>query len=162
MKTRIRKFTGDSKITKSNRVSSRRIFCSLFFATAAIAAFTAIGSSRAIGQGGSPGSAATANKIAPWVVEHTANGQQAEFMVVLADQANLSAASTMRTKIEKGRYVYDTLRNKSQTTQGPILQWLRQRGVEHRSFYIVNAILVKGSRALAEELAARPDVARVE
>src|SRR5262245_28537964 len=123
MKTKVR-FPGDSEITKSNRLFTllpwRRISCSLFFAGGARAVFTAIGSSRAIGQGGSLGPAATAKKIAPWVVEHTANGQQAEFFVVLADQANFSAASTMRTKIEKGRYVYDTLRNKSQTTQGPI------------------------------------------
>ena len=34
-----------------------------------------------------------ANKIAPWVIEHTAYGQQAEFFVVLADQADLSAAT---------------------------------------------------------------------
>ena len=64
--------------------------------------------------------------------------------------------------MEKGRYVYDALRNKSQATQTPILQWLRDRGIEHQSFYIVNAILVKGSREIAEALAARPDVARVE
>jgi serine protease AprX len=138
------------------------MFCSLFFAAAAIAAFAAIGSSRAIGQGGLPSQSAKPKKIAPWVVEHTANGQQAEFMVVLADQTNLSAASTMRTKTEKGRYVYDTLRNKSQATQGPILRWLRQRGLEHRSFYLVNAVLVKGTREIAEALAARSDVARVE
>src|SRR5262245_47269418 len=166
MKTKIRKFPSDSKITKSNPLFTllpwRRISCSLFFAAAAIAVFTAIGSSRAIGQGGSPGSAATLNKIAPWVVEHTANREQAEFMVVLADQANLGAASTMRTKTEKGHYVHNSLRNKSQATQGPILRWLRQRGLEHRSFYIVNAILVKGTREIAEALAARPDVARVE
>src|SRR5215475_12433655 len=140
----------------------RRTLCSIFFAAAAIAVFAAIGPSRAIGQGRPPGRAATTNKIAPWVVEHTANGQQAEFMVVLADQANLNAAATMRTKTEKGRYVYDTLRNKSQATQGPILRWLREHRLEHRSFYIVNAILVKGTREIAETLAARPDVARVE
>ena len=58
--------------------------------------------------------------------------------------------------------MYQTLLNKAQTTQGPILQWLRERGIEHRSFYIVNAILVKGTREVAEALAARPDVARVE
>src|SRR5947208_580202 len=34
-----------------------------------------------------------ANKIAPWVMEHTANGQQAEFFVVLADQADLGQAA---------------------------------------------------------------------
>jgi subtilisin family serine protease len=39
---------------------------------------------------------------------------------------------------------------------------LRQRSIEHRSFYIVNAILVRGTHETAEALAARPDVARVE
>ena len=41
-------------------------------------------------------------KIAPWVIEHTANGQQAEFFVVLADQADLRPAATLATKAEKG------------------------------------------------------------
>jgi hypothetical protein len=40
------------------------------------------------------------------------------------------------------------------------LQWLRERSIEHQSFYIVNAILVKGTLQVAEALAARPDVAR--
>ena len=104
----------------------------------------------------------TANKIAPWVMEHTANGQQAEFFVVLADQADLSGATNLQTKAQKGRYVYNSLLNKSQTTQGPILQWLRDRAIEHQSFYIVNALLVKGTRQVADALAARPDVARIE
>jgi len=111
----------------------RRIFCLLFFAAAAVAALGTI-ASRATGQGGSPNQGATMTKIAPWVMEHTVNGQQAEFMVVLVDQADLSPAAALATKTEKGRYVYDALRNKSQTTQGPILQWLRERGLEHRSF----------------------------
>src|SRR5713101_114274 len=140
----------------------RRILCLLFFAAAAVAALGAIASSRAISQGGPPNQSATANKIAPWVMDHTANGQQAEFFVVLADQADLSGAAALPTRNEKGRYVYDALWNKSQATQGPILQWLSERGLEHQSFYIVNAILVKGSREIAEMLAARPDVARVE
>src|SRR5438046_6916429 len=90
-----------------------------------------------------------ANKIAPWVMEHTANGQQAEFFVVLADQADVSGAASLPTKAEKPRFVYQTLLEKAQSTQEPILQWLRDRNIEHRSFYIVNAILVKGDRQLA-------------
>ena len=108
------------------------------------------------------GGFAAANKIAPWVMEHTANGQEAEFFVVLANQADLSPAENLTTKAEKGRFVYQALQNKAQTTQGSILQWLRERGLEHRSFYIVNGILVKGTQQVAEALAARPDVARVE
>src|SRR5262245_59869703 len=105
---------------------------------------------------------AAANKIAPWVMEHTADGEQAEFLVVLSDQADLSQADNFQTKAEKGRYVYDTLLDKAQTTQEPVLQWLRDRSIEHQSFYIVNAILVKGNRQIADALAARPEVARVE
>jgi len=101
-------------------------------------------------------------KIAPWVIEHTANGENAEFFVILADQADLSGAINLATKAGKGRAVYDALRNKAQTTQGPILQWLRERGIEHHSFYIVNALLVKGSREVADALASRQDVARIE
>jgi len=129
------------------------------------AAIGAIASSRAVGnqQGAavsSPPSAAT--KIAPWVMEHTANGQQAEFFVVLADQADLSGAANLQTKDEKARFEFDALLNKSQATQDRILRWLRDGGIEHRSFYIVNAILVKGTRQVADALAARPDVARIE
>jgi serine protease AprX len=159
-------------ITNSKPTSSftswRRIFCSLFLGAAAVALIAAVASSDA---GGSTSPKAMGQrvednafhqKIAPWVMEHTANGQQAQFFVVLADQADLSPAASLPTKTEKGRFVYQTLLDKAQTTQGPILQWLRERNIEHRSFFSVNAILVKGSREVADALAARPDVARVE
>jgi len=81
---------------------------------------------------------------------------------VLADQADVSPAASFSIKAEKGRFVYQTLQSKAQTTQDSILQLLRDRAIEHRSFYIVTAILVKGTRELAETLAARPDVARIE
>src|SRR5205809_3839361 len=143
--------------------SRLRSAVSLFLVIAACSvALGAIGSSRAISQrvGGNPVN--VADKIAPWVVAQTANGQQAEFFIVLADQADLSGAAALRTKNEKGRFVHDVLWNKSQTAQRPILRWLREHGVEHHSFYIVNAILVKGTREIAQTLAARPDVGRIE
>src|SRR5437764_13014510 len=104
---------------------------------------------------------AAANKIASGVTQHTANGQQAEFFIELADQADLSGAANLPTKAEKGRFVYETLLKKAQTTQRPILQWLEHRGIEYQSFYIINAVLVKGDRQLAEAMAARPDVAHI-
>ena len=140
----------------------RRITGFLFIAAAVAAALGAVASSRAVSRSRSAEQVAALGKIAPWVSEHTANGKQAEFMVVLADQADLSGAAALNTKGEKGRFVHDALLNKSQTTQTAILQWLRERGIEYRSFYIVNAILVKGNQEIAETLAARPDVARVE
>jgi serine protease AprX len=151
--------------SRNNRVIRSRlrsVLCLVFFVAAGIGALGAIGSLPAVSQrvGGNPVN--IVNKIAPWVVVETANSQQAEFFVVLADQADLSGARALRTKNEKARFVHDALWNKSQTTQGPILRWLREHGVEHRSFYIANAILVKGTREIAQTLAARPEVARVE
>src|SRR5919197_37234 len=104
----------------------RRIVCSLLLGAIAVVAIVSISSSRAT-------NLTVAAKIAPWVVEHTTDGQQAEFIVVLADQADLSAAAMLRTKIDKGRFVRDALWNKAQTTQRPMAQWLRDRGIEHRS-----------------------------
>src|SRR6266705_1676014 len=140
----------------------RRVLCTLLFAAAVAATIGAVGSSRAVSQSDSYDQSAAMSKIAPWVSEHTANGQQAEFLVVLADQADVHAASALRTKQEKGRYVRDALWNKAQVTQGPVLQWLREHKVEYRSFYIVNVIWVKGTADVALALAARSDVARVE
>src|SRR5262249_35442260 len=139
----------------------RRIFFSFLLAVAALAGLAAINSSRATDQAGAPNQKDSA-KIVPWVVEHTAKADRAEFIVVLADQADLRGAAMLRAKADKARFVHDALWRKAQTAQGPILQWLSERGIEHRSFYIVNALWVKGDRALAEELAARTDVARVE
>ena len=102
------------------------------------------------------------SKITPWVIQHTAGGKEAEFLVVLREQADLSAAAVLTTKQEKGRYVRDVLWNKAQATQAPVLTWLRERNIEHRSYYIVNLIWVKGNFDVALELAARPDVLRVE
>src|SRR5437870_9051515 len=79
-----------------------------------------------------PNGSAAVGKIAPWVLERTANGKQAEFLVLLVDQADLKGAQALKTKEEKGRQVRDTLWKKAQATQGPILKWLQDRHIEHR------------------------------
>ena len=79
----------------------RRILCILFFAAAVMAGLGIVASLRAVGRPAAPGEAAALRKIAPWVTQHTAGGQQAEFMIILADQANLSGAALLKTKAEK-------------------------------------------------------------
>src|SRR4029077_9122600 len=97
----------------------RRIFCSLLFLAAIVAFVGTIAVSRqpavAAGAGGSH--ALQPGKIAPWGNDQTADGKQAEFFVVLNDQADLSGAASLSTKAEKGRFVYETLRSKAQSTQ---------------------------------------------
>jgi serine protease AprX len=102
------------------------------------------------------------DKITPWVLEKTASGATAEFIVVLVPQADLAPARVLPTKAAKGRFVRDALWSTAQGSQGPLLAELQARGVEHRAFYVINAVWVKGDRALVLALAARPDVARIE
>ena len=140
----------------------RRFLCTLLFASGALVLLGAITSLRATDKGDGKFSNAATAKIAPWLLQRASDGKEIEFLVVLSDQADLSAAKNFSAKADKGRYVRDTLWAKSQATQQPLLQLLRSRGIPHRSFYIVNMIWVKANLALATELAARPDVARIE
>lgn len=101
-------------------------------------------------------------KLAPWVIQNTQNGSQAEFLVVLSDQADLRPAAALATKEEKGRFVYSALWSKAQETQKSLLSWLESSKIEHRSYYLVNMIWVRGNLDAAMTLAARTEVARIE
>jgi serine protease AprX len=101
-------------------------------------------------------------KLAPWVLAHTANGQTAEFFVLLADQADLASVAVITNRNARAQAVATRLREHAQRTQAPLLEWLRANDLPHQLFTLVNAVLVKGTRAVAEALAARPDVARLE
>jgi len=104
----------------------------------------------------------SSSKIAPRVMNETANGGMTEALVVLSEQADLSTAATLKTKLEKGRFVVDTLRAVANRTQGPLKALLERRGIQYQSFYIVNMIKITGDRSLMQELAARADVNRVD
>ena len=137
---------------------------SLFLVASAVGVmFWAIEPERALSQPSvSPDRNLALRKIAPWVAQHTGDGREAEFLVVLRDQADLSGARALRTKQEKGRYVRDLLLNNAHATQESLLSWMRERNIKHRSYYIVNVIWVKADFNTALELAARADVLRIE
>lgn len=101
-------------------------------------------------------------KLSSWVMEKTADGKEAEFIVILGPRADLSAAEGLETKEEKGRYVFDALQAKARESQADLIEFLEARKTEHHPFYIVNALLVKGDRELAIEIAAREEVSRIE
>src|SRR5207249_7680077 len=86
----------------------RILLCLFLLIAASIAVVGAIGSSHSVIQRFEP-AGLYAGKIAPWLIEHTTNGQEAEFFVVLTDQADLSPAAALAAKAEKGRFVYDAL-----------------------------------------------------
>ncbi len=100
------------------------------------------------------------DKVDPWVLA-TGRSAATELLVVLADQADLSGAAVLPTKEEKGAFVFRALTATAARSQGPVLAELRARGVEHRPFWVVNMVWVRGDLATVEAMARRPDVRRV-
>lgn len=82
-------------------------------------------------------------------------------VVILQDQADVSQARNIRGKDQKAEFVFRTLIEKAETTQREVKAFLKNEGVNFRSFYIVNMVSLKANRALIEKLAALPSVSRV-
>jgi serine protease AprX len=103
-----------------------------------------------------------ASKIDPVVLRDTADGKSTSVMVLMADQANVDAANSMKDEDARGWYVYNTLTSHAERTQASLRASLAAQGVTYRSFWGVNAIEVTVDRALLEALAARSDVGKIE
>jgi len=113
---------------------------------------------------------APANARAAWrapidarVLADTANGSTASFLVVLKAQANARglAAQAMDARV-RGRRVYDGLRAAANAAQPAVRAHLDTLGVNFRAYWIVNALVVEGDRAVVDALAARTDVLAIE
>jgi serine protease AprX len=101
-------------------------------------------------------------KIAPRLASETALGGSSEALVVFAEQADLSGAANLPTKVEKGRYVYNALRSVAERTQAPMRKLLQERGIPYQSFFGINMIKVTANRDLLYELAGHGEVLRIE
>lgn len=84
-----------------------------------------------------------------------------EFLVFLADQADLAAAYAVDDWAARGELVYRTLRDHAEATQGPIRAAVEARGLDYTPLWIVNALAVRGGPADVAALAARADVAEL-
>jgi serine protease AprX len=119
-----------------------------------------------ITQIGSTGTAPAASitswgsKVDPWVLGTAAAGQT-EFLVYLNEQADLSGAARLSTKLEKGQYVYQRLSETAARAQKSLLAFLKSQGADYRSYWIANMVWVRGDAGLVQALAQRSDVAHL-
>ncbi len=96
------------------------------------------------------------------LLQKTAGGQAAPFLILLTQQADLSAAKKLKTKNEKADYVFRQLRQKAAETQPGLIAFLTQKGAPHECLFIVNAIKSEGTPELIASLAQRPEVAQIQ
>ncbi len=106
------------------------------------------------------------NKVDPWVIETSTSGFT-EFIVMLKEQAELSGAASFRTKAEKGAYVFHKLTEVANRTQPAVIDTLNrlsedsQGKISYRSYWVINAIWVRGDANAINVLAKRADVAKL-
>jgi serine protease AprX len=100
------------------------------------------------------------SKIDPSVFSKTKNNK-AEIFVIMKEQADLSKASLLETKEQKGEFVFQILRGVAQRSQGNIQNFLKAQKVDFQSFWIFNGVFLTADENLITQIAERSDVAQI-
>jgi subtilisin family serine protease len=101
------------------------------------------------------------DKVDPSLLGESPGTDQGEFLLLLAEQAELSDLKALRDRRQRGARVVERLRELAQRTQAGLIAELDSGGAEWRSFWAVNMIWVRGSLVLLPTLASSTRVARV-
>jgi subtilisin family serine protease len=101
-------------------------------------------------------------KVAPELRAAFQRGETADFLVVMREQADVSAAQALPTKSAKAHYVYERLEAMASRTQVNARRILKQFNASSNSLFLVNALAVEnGNEDLARQLATLPEVASI-
>ncbi|MBI4675708.1 MAG: S8 family serine peptidase [Chloroflexi bacterium] len=105
---------------------------------------------------------AVSAKIERAVLEALQKGEPTRALIVMAEQADVSAAENLPTKQAKGAFVFNTLRGTAQRTQAGVRADLERRGASYRAYSVANVIAVENLDAqVAAQIAARSEVGRI-
>jgi subtilisin family serine protease len=86
----------------------------------------------------------------------------ANVLVVMAEQADLSAAYGISDWSARGQYVYDTLKATADRTQANVRKYLEEQGIAYQTVLSVNALGLTSGKATIDALAAMPEVQAIE
>jgi serine protease AprX len=107
---------------------------------------------------GMASAAVAAAPVDPRIFAGKGPGETASVLVVMREQADLSAVETIADPEERRRFVFQALRAQAEISQRPLVERLRRSGTRYRAFYLVNMLEVEADRSLVEELARRTDL----
>ncbi len=101
-------------------------------------------------------------KVETAVLDALSAKGSADYVIEMAEHADLSAAYEMTDWDARGWFVYDTLRETAARTQAPIIAILEKSGVKYQSFFAGNEIAVTGSdTSVLSQIAALDAVSHV-
>ncbi len=90
-----------------------------------------------------------------------APASEIDFIVVLTEQADLSGAAKLASKIEKAKFVYERLTEVARRSQPAVTRALEKQGLAYQPFWAANMIRVRGPISAVQMMAQRNDVARI-
>jgi len=102
------------------------------------------------------------NKVNPELLQQLERGGTQEFIILFQQQADVSHSRILRTKEERGEYVYRRLAEQAARSQKEVIAILENKKAEYRSFFIVNSIYAKGKLALVRQLANQAEVVEIQ
>jgi len=145
-----------SEMSNGGRPRTRltRLLCALTLIVA--------GSTAGMAAAGATETATETAVVDPRVVADVTAAGEAPFLVYLAERAELDGTAALGSHAARATEVHRRLTETASRSQAGLTAALRAKGVEHSAFWISNVVRVTGDRALLTELAARPDVARIE
>ena len=100
------------------------------------------------------------SKVHPKVLEAAPFGPT-ECIILMNEQADVSEAKALRTKIEKGNFVYKKLAETALHSQKNVVAILSQNRVNFMAFKVVNAVACKLDWNTLQAIAALPEVAQI-
>ncbi len=108
--------------------------------------------------------AASAADVDPALAAAMQRDGRAQVLIVLKDQSTppLAPLSPELDYKARRRMLVDALRDRATSGQASVRTWLDARGIEHRAFWIANAIEAELTAAELAQLAARTDIGRIE
>ena len=98
------------------------------------------------------------DKVDGQVLNAAMNGLQVEYLVLMEQQADVSKAAMFRTKEDKGRYVFEQLKDLAARDQRQVIALAEQHQALYHSYWIVNTLWVKSELSLIEAIASLPEV----
>lgn len=101
-------------------------------------------------------------KVDSGVLAEAESGAVVECLILLDRQADVSGARQLKTKAEKGAYVWQSLQAVARQTQAPVKQVLEGAGIPYQSFCIVNAIYARVDVAVLQRLAELDAVRQIQ
>ncbi|MEO0625367.1 MAG: S8 family serine peptidase [Bacteroidota bacterium] len=101
-------------------------------------------------------------RIDPELIEAWILQEQAEVLIVMKEQPQISFAQSLTSKEARGQYVYAMATQLAEDSQAQLRDHLQDRDIAHHPYSIVNAIWANLTAAEAELIATFPGVARLD